>query len=105
MELPKQLACPPLSRCLVGRNAHLLRQLETADLCNPIWWRQDRGIAWVAQHLRGSSITDPILFALPLRLGGLGLRGYSFVAPVARQAMGSMPDHELLRRASLTLGS
>ena len=105
VELPKQLAWLILSRCLVGRNAHLLRQLETADLCangvNPIWWRQDRGFAWIVQHLRGSSIsliTDPILFALPLRLGGLGLRGYSFVAPLARQAMSSMADHELVRR-------
>lgn len=104
-ELPKHLAWLILSRCLAGRNAHLLRQLETADLVthgiNPIWERQDRGLAWVVQHLRGSSIsliTDPILFALPLRLGGLGLRGYSYVAPLARQAMGTMTDHELVRR-------
>ena len=39
-ELPKHLAWLILSRCLAGRNAHLLRQLETADLVtygiNPI---------------------------------------------------------------------
>lgn len=67
----------------------------------PIYKRQDRGLARALPYFRRSSISlisDPPVFALLLRCGGLGLRGHSFVAPSARQAMCSRADYELVRR-------